>query len=294
MVSPSVKGSQYHCFFVEVVRENHLFFTQDQTSFTVKTTTQSIRKLKGRRPIVAVTAYDFPTATFADRGGVDLILVGDSVGTTQLGFESTVPVTLEMILHHTAAVTRAHPSALVVADLPFGLAQRDADPMFEVCCRLIQETGCDAIKIEGGVKLSAKIQRLVTAGIPVLGHVGLLPQSVKVYGGYRRFGKNAGEASSIVEDALALEESGVFAVVAEMLDPLTTARLQQELKIPVIGIGSGTDCDGQILVCNDLLGTNPGKTPSFAKAYGEIGQAMTDAFKAYAEEVREGLFPSRK
>lgn len=257
----------------------------------MKTTTESIRKLKGRRPIVATTAYDFPTATFADRGGVDLILVGDSVGTTQLGFESTVPVTLEMILHHTAAVTRAKPSALVVADLPFGLAQRDDDPMFKACCRLIQETGCDAVKMEGGAELFEKIKRLVTAGIPVLGHVGLLPQSVKVYGGYRRFGKNATEASLIVEDALALEKSGAFAVIAEMLDPPTTARLQRELKIPVIGIGSGADCDGQILVCNDLLGANPGKTPSFAKAYDRIGEAMTDAFKAYAKEVRKGLFP---
>lgn len=255
-------------------------------------TTQTLLRLKGQRPIVAVTAYDTIMARYADEAGVDLILVGDSVGTTQLGFESTVPVTLDMMVHHTAAVARAKPAALLVADLPFGLAQAAFPEVLAACMRLMQEAGAQAVKLEGGAGLVPTIERLCAAGIPVLGHIGLLPQQLHRIGGYRKFGRTDLEKEILLKDARALEGTGCFALVAEMMEGTLAGAIAAELRIPLIGIGSGPHCDGQILVCNDLLGLNPGRVPSFVRQFAQLGEQAKAGFAAYAEAVRGGKFPS--
>ncbi|MFP4069815.1 MAG: 3-methyl-2-oxobutanoate hydroxymethyltransferase [Verrucomicrobiota bacterium] len=255
-------------------------------------TTQTISKLKGGRPIVAVTAYDAVMARYADAAGVDLILVGDSVGTTQLGFDTTVPVTLEMMLHHTAAVARAKPEALLVADLPFGLAHGDFPGVLEACARLMQEGGAEAVKIEGGLAMAATVERLVGAGVPVLGHIGLLPQQFHRLGGYRKFGRTELEKEILLKDAQALEAAGCFAIVGEMIEGTLAGAIAAELRIPLIGIGCGPHCDGQILVCNDLLGMTTGYVPSFVKQFADLGEQARAGFAAYAAEVRDGTFPS--
>lgn len=253
--------------------------------------TRDISGLKGKRPIVAVTAYDAVMAGHADRAGVDLILVGDSVGTTQLGFDTTVPVTLEMMVHHTAAVARARPNALLVADIPFSLAHAGFTSLFEACRRLMQEAGAKAVKIEANASMASDIKRLTDAGIPVLGHIGLLPQQIHQLGGYRAFGRTEKEKKSLLEDALQLEKAGCFAMLCEMTDNMLSGSLSSELQVPLIGIGSGPHCDGQILVCNDMLGLGDGRVPAFVKEYAQLGNQIEKAFSAYAEEVRKGQFP---
>jgi len=267
-------------------------FFINSNSHIMSITTQTISRLKGERPVVAVTAYDVVMARYADEAGVDLILVGDSVGTTQLGFETTVPVTLDMMLHHTAAVTRAKPKALVVADVPFALAHGDFSEVLHVCRRLMQESGAEAVKIEGGSTMAPVVERLTRAGIPVLGHIGLLPQQFHQLGGYRKFGRNEVEKSALMEDALALQAAGCFAVLCEMIDASVAGAIAKQLQVPLIGIGSGSDCDGQILVSNDLLGLNTGYIPSFAKQYAQLGDQVRAAFADYADEVRNKKFPS--
>jgi len=257
-----------------------------------KITSQTISLLKGERPVVAVTAYDTPMARCADEAGVDLILLGDSVGTTQLGFETTVPVTLEMMLHHTAAVARAKPGALLVADIPFTVAHDDFSRLLEACRRLIQEASAEAVKIEGGALMAPKVERLVQAGIPVLGHIGLLPQNYYQLGGYRKFGRSDTEKTVLVDDALALEKAGCFALIGEMMDGTVAGAIASQLRIPLIGIGSGPHCDGQILVCNDLLGMNSGYVPSFVRQYAQLGHEVRQAFTHFAEDVRNHKFPS--
>ncbi len=254
-------------------------------------TTQTLRALKGQRPIVCVTAYDTPTARCADEAGVDLILVGDSVGNNVLGFPNTVPVTLNIMVHHSAAVARAHPRAFVVADLPFGDAHLEPGDVVKACRRLIQEGGVEAVKIEGGLPLAPLIERLVQAGIPVMGHIGLQPQQVNVLGGYRRFGQRVPEADALRADVEALEQAGVFAIVAEMVEQKLAGELVRLTRVPIIGIGSGPDCDGQILVAHDLLGLNE-RVPSFVKQYAHLHGAMRDALAAYAADVREKKFPA--
>ncbi len=257
----------------------------------MKTTTQTIRSLKGTRPLVALTAYDYITARLASEAGGDLILVGDSLGTTILGFGTTVPVTLEMMLHHTAAVARARPDSLVVTDIPFPEAHREPDQLLASCSRCLQDAGAEAVKIEGGAAMAERIARLVAAGIPVLGHVGLLPQQIYELGGYRKFGKSSQEREKILADALAVERAGAFAVVAEMLDAGCAREVRDALKVPLIGIGSGADCDGQILVSHDMLGLTVGKTPSFVKRYANVGETFGKAFKEFADDVRDRKFP---
>jgi 3-methyl-2-oxobutanoate hydroxymethyltransferase len=257
----------------------------------VKTTPHTLRKLKGQRPIVAVTAYDALTAHYADEAGVDLILVGDSVGNTLLGLPTTVPVTLDMIAHHAAAVMRAQPAALVVADVPFAEAHFDFRRVLRSCQRLLQVAGVDAVKIEGGAGLAPKIARLVEAGVPVWGHIGLQPQQVKRLGRYKKFGINAAEAETLVEDARALEEAGCFSLVLELVEASVAATVTAAVKIPTIGIGAGKGVDGQVLVYTDLLGLTTGDVPGFARKFGEAGAAYRQGFAAYVAAVREGAFP---
>jgi 3-methyl-2-oxobutanoate hydroxymethyltransferase len=244
----------------------------------LKTTTLTLRKLKGQRPIVATTAYDVITARLAAEAGMDVILVGDSVGNTLLGFDSTIPVTLDMMAHHTAAVTRARPDALVAADVPFGEAHFDYERVLAGCQRLMQQSGAEAVKIEGGARLAPLMARLTGAGIPVWGHIGLEPQQVRVLGRYRKFGVDPAEAERLLADALALEKAGCFALLLEMTEPN-------------LGIGSGPDCDGQILVSTDLLGLNPEAMPGFARAFAAVGEETKKGFAAYVAAVRARKYP---
>ncbi len=248
--------------------------------------------LKEERPIVAVTAYDTVVAHYADQADVDLILVGDSVGTTQLGFETTISVTLDMMLHHTAAVARAKPSALVVADIPFALAHGNFSDLLNGCVRLMQEAGAEAVKIECNARMAPTIERLIQAGIPVLAHIGLLPQQFHRIGGYRKFGITEAEKVILVEDALCLEKTGCFALLCEMVEDAVAGAIAKELNVPLIGIGSGPHCDGQILVSNDLLGLTIGKTPSFVKKYAQLGDEVKQAFSSFAKDVRNERYPS--
>ena len=257
----------------------------------MKTTTHTLRKLKGQRPIVAVTAYDAITARYASDAGVDVILVGDSVGNTMLGFENTVPVTLDMMCHHTAAVARAKPNALIAADVPFAEAHFDFQRVLEACQRLMQASGAEAVKIEGGAALAPQIERLVDAGVPVWGHIGLRPQQVHTLGRYKKFGTTAAEADMLLADGAALEKAGVFALLVEMVEPAVAKQLSANAKVPVIGIGAGPDCDGQILVCTDLLGMTPGYVPSFARVFAHAGEQFKQGFAAYTEAVRAKKFP---
>lgn len=251
----------------------------------------SIRNLKGQRPIVALTAYDAIFAHHLDRAEIDLLLVGDSVGTTYLGHSTTIPVSLEDILHHTKAVARANPSALVVADLPFPYGHYETDRLLEACSLLLREGGATAVKIEADASLAPAVARVVNAGIPVIGHIGLLPQRVFAMGGYRKFGKTDSEAEALLADAKALEEAGCFCLLGELIDEKVSARITEQSKVPFIGIGCGKSCDGQILVSTDLLGLNPGKVPGFVKIYADLGSSVQRAVSDYVAEVRTGKFP---
>ena len=257
----------------------------------MKTTPHTLQQLKGRRPIVAVTAYDALTARYADEAGVDILLVGDSVGNTLLGLPTTVPVTLEMILHHAAAVARAQPQALVVADIPFAEAHFDFRRLLRSSQRLLQETGVDAVKIEGGTRLAPKIARLVEAGVPVWGHIGLQPQQVKRLGRYKKFGISAAETDSLLADARALEAAGCFSLVLELVEHQAAAAVTAAVGIPTVGIGAGPACDGQVLVSTDLLGLTLGPVPAFAPAFAAAGDAYRAGFEAFRSAVLNRSFP---
>ena len=219
--------------------------------------------------------------------GVDFILVGDSVGTTLLGHETTIPVTIEDMVRHTSAVRRSDPGCLLVADLPFGEASLSFDRLLESCRRLMQEGGADAVKLEGGRDLADDVEKLVATGIPVLGHIGLLPQTVKAIGGYRRFGADRDEAESLYTDAISLEEAGCFAIIAEMVEGKVAAELAKQITPPLVGIGSGPDCDGQILVTHDLLGLTTQGVPSFVAPYANLSKDASAALSRYVGDVRK-------
>lgn len=252
----------------------------------VEASTSFIRGLKGKRQIVGLTAYDSIMGAAVSRANVDFILVGDSVGTTLLGHETTIGVTMDDMVRHTAAVRRAQPKCLLVSDLPFGEASLSFDRLLESSRRLMQEGGADAIKIEGGADVADDIEKLVATGVPVLGHIGLLPQTVKAIGGYRKYGETREEAESIYTDAISLEEAGCFAIVAEMLDENVTAELSKQILPPLIGIGSGQFCDGQILVTTDLLGWSNGTVPSFVRPYANLNEIVDNALRKYVLDIK--------
>lgn len=257
-----------------------------------KPTPHTLRRRKGGEPIVAVTAYDAVTAHYAGAAGVDIILVGDSMGNTVLGLPGTIPVTLDMIVHHAAAVVRAAPPAMVVADVPFAEAHFDFRHVLKACQRLMQEAGVDAVKIEGGRALAPKIARLVEAGVAVWGHIGLMPQKVKQIGRYRKYGVTEAETAGLVADAQALEAAGCFALLLEMVKPEATRIVSESVGVPVIGIGAGPACDGQILVCTDLLGLTPGYVPGFVQKFADAGAVYRDGFTGFATAVRNGTYPA--
>jgi 3-methyl-2-oxobutanoate hydroxymethyltransferase len=253
-------------------------------------TVKSVKQLKGIRPIVALTAYDTLFARLVGPS-VDILLVGDSVGNTFLGYEDTVPVTIDTMIHHTAAVSRAGVSALLVADLPFTLAYESFDLLLGSCRRLVQEGGAQAIKIEvGHEELFPKIEKLIAAGIPIMGHIGLLPQNINALGSYRSYGNRETGRRRLLDWALQLQSCGCFAVLGEMIKPECARELSETLQVPFIGIGCGSHCDGQILVITDVLGMSP-KVPGFAKVFAEVGKAVQDGAAAYAKAVTEREFP---
>ncbi|HKW32878.1 MAG TPA: 3-methyl-2-oxobutanoate hydroxymethyltransferase [Candidatus Acidoferrum sp.] len=248
--------------------------------------------LSNSEKITCLTAYDYPTARLIDEAGVDVILVGDSLSMVVLGHESTLPVTLEDMLHHTRAVRRGTRRALVVSDMPFGSYHTDTSESLRNAVRFVKEAGAEAVKVEGGERRLELIARLTEAEIPVMGHVGLTPQSVNTLGGYRVQGKTRDAAEHLIRDARAVEAAGAFAVVLEAVPRELAAQITRELRIPTIGIGAGPDCDGQILVLHDILGLTFRPVPKFARQYVNVGRIISDAVQEYCEDVRTGTFPS--
>ncbi|HEY7789974.1 MAG TPA: 3-methyl-2-oxobutanoate hydroxymethyltransferase [Vicinamibacterales bacterium] len=250
------------------------------------------RKTQPEGKIACLTAYDFPTAVLLDRAGVDLILVGDSLGMVVQGRDDTLSVTLDEVLYHLRTVRRAVRRALVVADLPYGSYHVSGDEMMRAALRLIKEGGAEAIKIEGGDRRRDAIHRLVEADIPVMGHIGLTPQSVHALGGFTVQGRSEEAAQQLLRDAHAVEEAGAFAIVLESIPRELAARITGELRIPTIGIGAGPDCDGQVLVFHDLVGLTINGAPKFAREYAQLGTEIVRAATAYINDVRNGSFPA--
>lgn len=258
-----------------------------------KITIIDIQKMKSDgKKISALTAYDYPFAKLIDEAGIDIILVGDSLGMTVLGYENTLPVTLEDIIYHTKAVKRGAKRALLVADMPFMSYQVSIDDALKNTGRLIKEGGAEAVKLEGGVAMQEIVSAIAEVGIPVMGHVGLTPQSIHKFGGYKVQGRKSIQARDIIEDAKALEDAGVFSIVLEGM-PLELAKeITQKIKIPTIGIGAGQFCDGQVMVIHDLIGLSGEFKPKFVKRYVEAGEIIKNAVKEYIMDVVNGKFPT--
>jgi 3-methyl-2-oxobutanoate hydroxymethyltransferase len=250
-------------------------------------------KRRGEK-IVMVTAYDAPSARIADAAGVDLILVGDSAAMVLLGYDSTVPASMDEMSMLTAAVVRGAKRPIVIADMPFGSFQISDEHALEHAVRFVKEAGADAVKLEGAGPSLSRVRAIVDAGIPVMGHIGLTPQSATALGGFKAQGRTAAQARKLVDDANALQAAGCFALVLEAVPAAVAAEVTRQLSIPTIGIGAGADCDGQVLVWHDLLGLYEGRSPRFVKRYAEVGEEIKRALERYAEEVRTGRFPGEQ
>lgn len=258
-----------------------------------KVTVPALVERKGGKKITMVTAYDTPGAQIVDRAGVDVILVGDSVGTTVLGYEDTLPVTLDVILHHTAAVTRARPHSLIVADMPWLSYHVSVEEAVRNAGRLVREGRAEAVKLEGGRKRLPVVKAILAAEIPVMGHLGLTPQSVRSMGGFRVQGKNVQAARELVDDARALADAGVFAIVLEGIPEGLANIITNSIAIPTIGIGAGPDCDGQVLVFHDVLGLMDTHLPKFVRQYAHLADTAISALQSYCSDVEAGTFPSQ-
>jgi 3-methyl-2-oxobutanoate hydroxymethyltransferase len=250
-------------------------------------------KQKGEK-IVMLTAYDFSTAKIVDEAGIPLILVGDSLGEVVLGYESTIPVTIDEMLHHTKAVVRGTKRAMVIGDMPFMTYHISVDDALYNAARFIQEGGAQAVKLEGGVTVAEKVRRIVDCGIPVMGHIGLTPQSIHQLGGHKIQGKTPEAAARLLEDAKALEQAGAFSVVLETVPAQLARLITAKVSIPTIGIGAGVDCDGQVLVINDVLGSYTEFVPKHAKQYVKLTDIISKAVTQYRDEVKAGSFPTEK
>jgi len=251
----------------------------------------AVKKRRGER-IAMLTAYDYTMARLLDRAGIDVLLVGDSLGMVVLGYDTTLPVTLDAMIHHTRAVSRGALRALVVADMPFLTYQVSVEEAMRNAARLIQEGGASAVKLEGGGAAIEAAARLVEAGIPVMGHLGLLPQSVHQLGGFRQQARDETDAAHLLADAQALAEAGAFAVVLESIPAAVAAKVTEELDVPTIGIGAGPYCDGQVLVSYDMLGLSQDAVPPFVRCYADLGEQAVTAVQEYAQDVRAGRFPA--
>ena len=259
-------------------------------------TITTINQMKEQgEPITMITAYDVAMARNVNEAGIDMILVGDSVGNVMLGYESTLPVTMDEMIHHTKAVMRGNSTALVVADMPFMSYQADMAEAMHNAGRFLKETGCTAVKLEGGQEVAPLIKKLTTAGIPVVAHIGLTPQSVNQLGGFKVQGKDMEAAQQLIDDAKALEEAGAFACVLECVPAALATKVTQSLKTMVtIGIGAGNGCDGPVLVCNDLLGVSTGFSPKFVKKYANLHDITVNAVKDYIADVKSREFPAEE
>ncbi len=244
------------------------------------------------KKITCLTAYDYPTARLMDEAGVDVVLVGDSVAMVALGYDSTLPLTLDEALHHTKAVRRGVERALVVADMPYGSYHGEISESIRNAMRFVKEAGAEAVKVEGGERRLELIARLTEAEIPVMGHVGLTPQSVNALGGYRVQGKTPATADQLLRDARSVESAGAFAIVLEAMPRELAAEITHAVRIPTIGIGAGPDCDGQVLVLHDMLGLTFQDAPKFARRYANVGEIISNAVKEYCAEVQSGSFPT--
>lgn len=255
-------------------------------------TTAAIREKKSTGEVITMlTAYDAAFARLLDEAGVDMLLVGDSLGNTMLGYDSTLPVTMEEILHHTRAVCRGASHALIVADMPFMSYQISVEDALRNAGRILKETAAQAVKLEGGKEVTATVKAMTSAGIPVVGHLGLTPQSVHQLGGFKVQGKDVAAAQQLIDDARGLEAAGAFAVVLECVPAPLAAKVTQALSIPTIGIGAGNGCDGQVLVIHDILGLLPGFKPKFVKPYRALHTEITAAVQEYIDEVKNRQFP---
>ncbi|MEA3470632.1 MAG: 3-methyl-2-oxobutanoate hydroxymethyltransferase [Thermodesulfobacteriota bacterium] len=262
---------------------------------TNKVTISTIREMKAKgERITMLTAYDYSTALVVDDAGIDMILVGDSLGMVMLGYDSTLPVTMDDMIHHTKAVTRAAEYAMVIGDMPFMSYQASQDEAIANAGRFLKEAGAQGIKLEGGREVADITRRMVSAGIPVMGHLGLTPQSIHQLGGYKVQGKNKEAAERIIEDARILEEAGAFSVVLECVPEKLAEEITAFLKIPTIGIGAGIHCDGQVLVINDMLGMFEKFTPKFVKKYANLNTHMREAISQYIDEVKSEVFPGKE
>ena len=262
----------------------------NRVSTKVRVPDLAVMKERGER-MVMLTAYDATMARLLDRAGIDLLLVGDSLGNVILGLDTTIPVSLDAILHHTRAVTQGATRALVVADMPFLTYQLSVEQAMRNAARLFQEAGAAAVKIEGGRPIAETVRRLTAAGLPVMGHVGLTPQHVHRLGGMRQQARTDEAAQELLRDALALEDAGAFAIVLEAIPDAVAQAVTSRLKIPTIGIGAGAHCDGQVLVSYDMLGLFDTFVPKFVRQYAQLGELIFDAARNYANDVREGVYP---
>lgn len=260
----------------------------------MKNTVVTLKNAKNQEKISMLTAYDYSTAKLIDEAGINAILVGDSLGMVMLGYEDTLSVTMEDMIHHTKAVSRGAKNALVVADMPFMSYQTSIYDAVVNAGRLIKEGRANAVKVEGGLSICEQIKAIVDAQIPVMGHIGLTPQSVNAFGGFKVQGKSEEAARKLIDDAVSLEKSGVFAIVLECVPEKLAKIVTEKLSVPTIGIGAGKYCDGQVLVYQDMISMFGGFTPKFAKKYADVGSLMKEAFVKYSEEVKEGSFPSQE
>jgi 3-methyl-2-oxobutanoate hydroxymethyltransferase len=259
----------------------------------MRVTINQIKEMKQKgEKIVMLTSYDYSTAKLVEAAGIPMILVGDTLGSVVLGYDSTIPVTMEIMLHHTKAVVRGTSKAMIIGDMPFMTYHVSVEDALRNAARFLQEAGTQAVKLEGGVTVAEKVKRIVDCGIPVMGHIGLTPQSINQFGGHKIQGKTPEAATKLLEDARALEQAGAFAVVLETVPAALSALITKKISIPTIGIGAGAGCDGQVQVVNDILGSYTGYIPKHAKQYAKLRDIMSNAFSQYYEEVTTGKFPT--
>lgn len=260
-----------------------------------RVTTETLRKMKfDNEKITMLTAYDFTTAKMVDAGGIDAILVGDSAANVMAGHETTLPITLDQMIYHAQCVVRGVDRALVVVDLPFGTYQSDPQKALDSAVRIMKESGAHAIKLEGGAEVAESVKRIVNAGIPVMGHLGLTPQSIYQFGTYKVRAKEEEEATKLMDDAKLLEELGCFALVLEKIPAVFAKKVSESISIPTIGIGAGKDCDGQVLVYHDMVGMNKDFTPKFLRRYLELYDEISGAVAQYVQDVKSVNFPNDK
>lgn len=249
---------------------------------------------KSGQKITMITAYDYPTGVWAERAAIDILLVGDSMAMTVLGYSTTLPATMAELIAHSQAVTRGNKNSFVLGDMPYMSYQPSIEMAVQNAGRFMSEGACDGIKLEGGLPMADRVEAIVNAGIPVMGHLGLTPQSMSMLGGFKAQGKDAHMAKKIIDDAKALEEAGAFSILLEAVPSRVSKLVTERAEIPIIGIGAGPDCDGQVLIFHDMFGLYPAFTPKFAKRYAELGEMIVEGLERYRDEVREGVFPEPK